>query len=357
VLLQKLEHIASELESDMSRNGWAGKTVTLKYKLDTYQGEIPSQSLVTELELIVRYLVSVFTRARSLDRYVSSKEDLFSVRVYLLDEVLVFNNSIPDREDFISSRRASEIAIDRLKSDEIERFTCFVIRRHQEGEWSAPSLTLITIYVLYKFFETTSASPCKRAKLENEELQELGHGSDDLDDQHMDAMPGFYEHEETMQDIEPEDISRDDEVEVLKPVQDQSKITPRPPVSAPPRPSSSTMLPHIPQNNSLLKKGPVKRERSRSDVGSRPSVSQNPDHVALVCPICDQTLKVDNQDLNTHIDLCLSRNAIEEAIDTRRVAGTSKNGTNTSSTPTTKDWGFLMGPKDTPPRSKRQKRR
>lgn len=38
-LLQKLEHIASELESDMSRNGWVGKTVTLKYKLDTYQGK------------------------------------------------------------------------------------------------------------------------------------------------------------------------------------------------------------------------------------------------------------------------------------------------------------------------------
>lgn len=37
-LLQMLEHIASELESDMSRNGWMGKTVTLKYKLDTYQG-------------------------------------------------------------------------------------------------------------------------------------------------------------------------------------------------------------------------------------------------------------------------------------------------------------------------------
>jgi DNA polymerase kappa len=53
VLLQKLEHIASELESDMSRNGWAGKTVTLKYKLDTYQGEIFSQSLATRFGLIV----------------------------------------------------------------------------------------------------------------------------------------------------------------------------------------------------------------------------------------------------------------------------------------------------------------
>lgn len=39
-LLRMLEHIASELEADMSRNGWTGKTITLKYKLDTYQGMV-----------------------------------------------------------------------------------------------------------------------------------------------------------------------------------------------------------------------------------------------------------------------------------------------------------------------------
>ena len=38
-ILQKLQEIAAELEKDMSRNGWTGRTVTLKYKLDTYQGK------------------------------------------------------------------------------------------------------------------------------------------------------------------------------------------------------------------------------------------------------------------------------------------------------------------------------
>ncbi len=37
-LLQKLEEISVELEEDMARNGWTGRTITLKYKLDTYQG-------------------------------------------------------------------------------------------------------------------------------------------------------------------------------------------------------------------------------------------------------------------------------------------------------------------------------
>jgi DNA polymerase kappa len=68
-------------------------------------------------------------------------------------------------------------------------------------------------------------------------------------------------------------------------------------------------------------------------------------------------LKVDNQDLNTHIDLCLSRSAIQEASNTSIVTGTTKNGTNTSSTSMTHGWDFLMAPQDTPSRSKRQKRR
>jgi DNA polymerase kappa len=35
----KLEEIALELEGDLNRSGFTGKTVTLKYKLDTYQGK------------------------------------------------------------------------------------------------------------------------------------------------------------------------------------------------------------------------------------------------------------------------------------------------------------------------------
>ena len=37
-ILEKLEEVAVELAGDMETSGWAGKTVTLKYKLDTYQG-------------------------------------------------------------------------------------------------------------------------------------------------------------------------------------------------------------------------------------------------------------------------------------------------------------------------------
>lgn len=38
-ILQKLEEVAEELENDMTESGWTGRTVTLKYKLDSYQSK------------------------------------------------------------------------------------------------------------------------------------------------------------------------------------------------------------------------------------------------------------------------------------------------------------------------------
>lgn len=87
-LLEKLEHVASELEMDMVNNGWTGRTITLKYKLDTYQGNIFAASqyakLPHSLHCSLPESLLVFTRAKSLNRYVSSKEELFSVSLELL---------------------------------------------------------------------------------------------------------------------------------------------------------------------------------------------------------------------------------------------------------------------------------
>ena len=61
--MQKLEDIAAELEDDMERGGWAGRTVTLKYKLNTYE---------------------VFTRAKSLNRWIKTKAELYEAGKELL---------------------------------------------------------------------------------------------------------------------------------------------------------------------------------------------------------------------------------------------------------------------------------
>jgi DNA polymerase kappa len=62
-ILQKLEEIAAELDDDMERGGWAGRTVTLKYKLDTYE---------------------VFSRAKSFNRWIRTKAELYEAGKELL---------------------------------------------------------------------------------------------------------------------------------------------------------------------------------------------------------------------------------------------------------------------------------
>jgi hypothetical protein len=49
-LLQKLEEVAEELEIDMKHGSWTGRTVTLKYKLDTYQGLFIYSSNIFQLD-------------------------------------------------------------------------------------------------------------------------------------------------------------------------------------------------------------------------------------------------------------------------------------------------------------------
>lgn len=50
-ILHKLEEIAAELESDLDSLGFTGRTVTLKYKLDTYQGKSDFTSRPTTANL------------------------------------------------------------------------------------------------------------------------------------------------------------------------------------------------------------------------------------------------------------------------------------------------------------------
>jgi hypothetical protein len=39
LIYEKLDHVAKELEEDMERLEYAGNTITLKLKLDTFEGE------------------------------------------------------------------------------------------------------------------------------------------------------------------------------------------------------------------------------------------------------------------------------------------------------------------------------
>lgn len=199
-ILQKLEEVAQELENDMKESGWTGKTVTLKFKLDTYQ---------------------VFTRAKSFDRWISQKkEDLYAAgKELLLPELPAKIRLIGLRVTKLKDLRASE------PTNGIKRFFTSA---------------------------ADSSSPQKKRK---------------LDDENDDDDVVLIEHEE-------------------------QPVKPRPPLSAPSRSSQE----HAPSP-------PPRSMQSRQEAKK----------ATQECPICGKTMEVTNQELNAHIDFCLSRGAIWEA--------------------------------------------
>jgi DNA polymerase kappa len=64
----------------MARTGWAGRTVTLKYKLDNFQSRCkPDMRHLGTMSLILILTYEAFTRAKTLPRYITSKEDILAV--------------------------------------------------------------------------------------------------------------------------------------------------------------------------------------------------------------------------------------------------------------------------------------
>lgn len=238
-ILKKLEEVATELESDMEKSGWAGRTLTLKYKLDTYQ---------------------VFTRAKSFDRWISKKEDLFSSgKELLMHEWPVKLRLIGLRMTKLKDLKASE---DRG----IKRF----------------------------FTSAGPPSPNKRHKPEPAEVDEAVDGEQD----EYETMPGFDEHEFEEAGLEIE-IPQDPGARAESP----SKPS-RPPLSAS---SSSGSKPVSSSSKVPARKPPSKARQKPTSAVQEQGVRD------CTCPICGKEMETDNAGLNAHIDFCLSRGAILEA--------------------------------------------
>ncbi|KAF5380614.1 hypothetical protein D9615_004634 [Tricholomella constricta] len=276
-IFNKLDEIAVELEKDMEENGWAGRTVTLKFKLDTYQ---------------------VFTRAKSFDRWISRKEDLYTTGKELI---------LPE---FPLTIRLIGLRVTKLK------------------DLRAPSEPTNGIK---RFFEPLqSGQPRKKAKLEQGETDMNFIGYDTaLDDDLEDVMPGFHENDENDHHLDQEIV------ETLVPetnlIARQCATIPRPPA---PTPSIHSSLMKVDAKQHLASSsisGPSSsrtiKPHSLSDT-ARPTMSPAGDPGQILktgvethaCPICGKTLRTDNQGINSHIDFCLSRGAIREARDEARTA-------------------------------------
>uniref|UniRef100_A0A0W0F0C4 DNA polymerase kappa n=1 Tax=Moniliophthora roreri TaxID=221103 RepID=A0A0W0F0C4_MONRR len=289
LILDKLEEVAVELENDMTQGGWTGRTVTLKYKLDTYQ---------------------VFTRAKSFDRWITKKEELFTTgKELLLPELPLTLRLIGLRVTKLKDLRA---AVDPEVG--IKRF--------------------------FNIADGSTRSPEKKRKKlalnENDEEEPQPFFLDENESDNMDRISG-------------NDILRS-RPPMSAPVQSPSHMLDAlggTKVSLKPKSTSSVSAQRSSNRVSLDQKAYSSEiAASEASEGARGEMNQ-------VCPICNKTLQVDNQGLNAHIDFCLSRGAIREA-QTEGAGGAGSAGKLPKSKSQNKEglnW-FMKDPGKGKPRSK-----
>ncbi|KAL7281450.1 hypothetical protein ACG7TL_004764 [Trametes sanguinea] len=257
----KLEEVATELEHDMVEEGWTGKTVTLKYKLNTFE---------------------VHTRAKSFDRWISTrKEDLFAIGQELLKPELPL------------TLRLIGLRVTKLKD------------LKAEAESKARGIK--------RFFGSASStgSPQKKRRIEGPQADQ-----DDEDHDHSPrlsqdgfavSMPGYDEEIET--DLADASASHGAEPE--------TSLYRHP--TAKPKSSSGTPSQSLLSTPSSSKGPPLPPSTSPPGMGKHSSLVLNDSNPfgtsssALECPICSRMLETDNDGLNAHIDFCLSKQAIKEA--------------------------------------------
>ena len=181
-------------------------------------------------------------------------------------------------------------------------------------------------------------SPSKKRRVSGEN-SEQAEGSAHRKDAFEDAMPGYHEEadaddeadkdamhiglaEEVMAMVDPDDASGRNAAPT-----DTHSAHPRPPNSAPPTASQSSVKPmsssYSRQPNARASStapsasgSATRTRRTRSPSLRAPSESA-PGAVTQTCPICSRTMVTDNDGLNAHIDFCLSKEAIREAQATQ----------------------------------------
>ncbi|KAF8513145.1 IMS-domain-containing protein [Hysterangium stoloniferum] len=255
-IIEKLNCCAAELEADMKSTGWAGQTITLKYKLDTYQGEsyrIPD----------------LFTRAKSLTRYVSSKADLFSIGMGLLRPELPLNI------------RLIGLRVTKLKD----------LRAPEEPRG------------LKRFFEAATSTK-KLQEIDHIVGDETGHTLEE--EKAMAECEDEHDQQQLTQEntCEGDEVDDDDEITCLDLFEaESSMIKPK---------SRKTCF-----SNSSTNQTPGKQPTSESTKSKMKSKRPKSPDAGLSCPMCSKVLDTDNVGLNEHIDFCLSKSVIFAATTVR----------------------------------------
>ncbi|KAI0762097.1 DNA/RNA polymerase [Trametes elegans] len=255
----KLEDIAAELEHDLEEGGWTGKTVTLKYKLDNFQ---------------------VFTRAKSFDRWISTKkEDLFAIGAELLKPELPL------------TIRLIGLRVTKLKD------------LRAEAASKARGIK--------RFFEAAQTGPVPRKKRRIGSHPVEGHEDEPpslSQDGFATAMPGYHEQEEADAEYDVEDHP---DSKPASTAAETFRVKPKSATTSFSRESKPSSSSKPPISSGSLSFSP--KRRSSKPASSSNAIDRNTSSSTLECPVCGKVLETDNQGLNAHIDFCLSKQVIKEA--------------------------------------------
>lgn len=286
VLIAKLEEIATTLEGDMQHGGWSGKTITLKYKLDTFQS---------------------FTRAKSLSRHISSKEDLFAVRQrsYFVVVADASPAGWPGASPCRIATADTSVGLARNKPERPQ--TC----RQNRDQASAWRLRLAGLQIAYlgalQYFAAGPTSPRKKQKLvhdqpvANQEVVVIDDSSDGDDSTFFDATADL-------------DMGNNSDL-LFRRAASHEPSGSQPEASSSKKPASTAGPPrNVPIFSAIPRPTDQPKDNRRSS--AKKAVTPVRESETHECPICGITLETDNDGLNTHVDYCLSREAIKELATT-----------------------------------------
>lgn len=306
--MQKLEDIAAELEDDMERGGWTGRTVTLKYKLDTYE---------------------VFTRAKSFNHWIKTKAELYEAGKELLQP------SWPLRLRLIGLR-VTKLKDLRKKEDGIIKVRALLQVLRSLFQY-IPCWANARLSQFFKPLSDSPHSPSKKAP---------AYDSDDGRDSDVELIEL-----DSAEDELNHNASGGEDEDELPPDERRASTSGHCPPPPPPPPPPVFAPPALETKNpsSLVASSPSKSSGTRSTTAQtvsaleRDAVSRKPrsdpsgqrvghgagrtapkslpdragvrpksSAVAGECPLCTRSFS-DNDELNAHIDWCLSREAIRSA--------------------------------------------
>lgn len=331
-LLKKLEKCAESLAEDLQDKSFAGKTVTLKYKLDTFK---------------------LFTRAKSCKRYVSTKEELFAIG----KELFLKENATTQQP---LKLRLIGLQVSKLKDLRVDE---------ERG--------------IMKFFSkspggktpNSNASDKKRRRVDEDsyivissdnsgdEAEEQGqspsHGSSGLHKMNSSPPPRISKtKKDNFFDSSDSEVDEDGGLQTAGGGPSRVAIHIQPPSSSPEelldagdktagasdselaavgrgwksKSPSQLSVPNTDTVKTAQREKPGKPKKLAPDNASSGSTELQKENLfpksppnlipkpetpvkpqSVVCPICNRTLETDNAGLNAHIDFCLSRGIIKQA--------------------------------------------